>query len=264
MVIDSHMHVFTEANDLKSAERMATAGVVNKAFLLSSHVTTFNEGDAVVLDVAKHFPDFYVPFAHFDFTKPASHIDDLKARGFFGLKAIFPPKPYDDEDFWPLYERAERNRMPIVFHTAGTTYWPPEMYKNVAPRAWGARYMHVFHLDILAKLFPKLICIAAHLGAPWYDEAINVVSGHPNVYADLSDGFLIAHIEVALKAVHHVKLEDKLLFGVDTHMNDVEWELKVRHFWELFLSQNVRQDVYEKIMGKNAQRLLTEAGTPTG
>ncbi len=134
-VIDTHMHINAKLNDLKYAEAMVKARHTDAAgnnipLLAAAWLLSLNSphsgGDDLVIRAAKAFPDFYIPFGHLDFTLPPSHLDDLKDQGFVGLKAIWPPASYDDESLLPYYEIAERNRMPIVFHTSGSVYNPGE------------------------------------------------------------------------------------------------------------------------------------------
>jgi predicted TIM-barrel fold metal-dependent hydrolase len=256
------MHVNLECCSLKDAEKMVIAKT-DKGEPLLSHVwlLSFNApqyaGDDIVLEASKEFPDFYIPFGFLDFRLPPSHIDDLKARGFIGLKTIWPPVPYGDESLFPYYELAEKNKMPIVFHTSTSVYNQPETYADkIEKNAWGGRFMHVGELDIVAKLFPDLILVAAHMGVPNYDDAIILIKGHKNVYGDISSACLIREMDITDKVVRNFQLEDKLLFGVDTQYHVPYMSRKYINFWELYLSQNVRPEVQEKIMGLNALKIL--------
>ncbi len=116
--------------------------------------------------------------------------------------------------------------------------------------------MYVGGLDLVAKLFPKLILIAAHLGVPNFDDAISIIKGHKNVYGDISSAALIREMNVTDRVVRNFKLEDKLLFGVDTRYHAPQLVEKYRNFWDLYLSQNVRPEVHEKIMGLNALKII--------
>jgi predicted TIM-barrel fold metal-dependent hydrolase len=48
-------------------------------------------------------------------------------------------------------------------------------------------------LDTLARAFPELVMIGAHLGSPWFLEALSVALYHKNVYFDLSGGAVRAN-----------------------------------------------------------------------
>jgi predicted TIM-barrel fold metal-dependent hydrolase len=41
-------------------------------------------------------------------------------------------------------------------------------------------------IDEIARLFPNLKIVIAHIGHPWIEETVAVIRKHPNVYADIS------------------------------------------------------------------------------
>ena len=47
----------------------------------------------------------------------ADAVDRLREQGFLGLKIARSSVDYDDDRCFPVYERAERLRLPILFHT---------------------------------------------------------------------------------------------------------------------------------------------------
>jgi predicted TIM-barrel fold metal-dependent hydrolase len=58
--------------------------------------------------------------------------------------------------------------------------------------------------------------VIAHLGHPWFDEAIAVVRRHPHVYADIS-GLVTRRwlLYQALVSAIEYRVDHKLLFGSD-------------------------------------------------
>ena len=71
-------------------------------------------------------------------------------------------------------------------------------------------------LDEIALRYPELRIVIAHMGHPWFDEAIAVVRRHPHVYADVSA--LVGRrwlLYQALVAAIEYRVEHKLLFGTD-------------------------------------------------
>ena len=71
-------------------------------------------------------------------------------------------------------------------------------------------------LDEIALRYPELRIVIAHMGHPWFDEAIAVVRRHPHVYADVSA--LVGRrwlLYQALVAAVEYRVEHKLLFGTD-------------------------------------------------
>ncbi|MCK5844328.1 MAG: amidohydrolase family protein, partial [Victivallales bacterium] len=97
---------------------------------------------------------------------------------------ILPKVCYHDETLYPWYQRAEELGMPVLFHL------------GIVARVPGRRdrvdnnLMRPVYLDTIARSFPDLTIIGAHLGNPWYDEACMSCRWNPNLYFDLSGSTL--------------------------------------------------------------------------
>jgi hypothetical protein len=114
-------------------------------------------------------------------------IDHFHDAGFRGLGEMSKPQyPYDDRRYWPIYERAEKYGMILLFHTGIVNRTTPQVPADVS----SAR-MRVTTLDLIARRFPKLTIIGAHLGNPDYAWAAEIGRWNPNVYFDVSGTSLI-------------------------------------------------------------------------
>jgi predicted TIM-barrel fold metal-dependent hydrolase len=112
-------------------------------------------------------------------------VDRLKERGFAGLKCISASRPYNHEAYFPLYERAEALGMPILFHTG----WLASPLDGSDGRMGvNADHYRPYRLDAIARTFPRLKVIGAHLGKPHAEEALQMIDAYPNVYYDVSGG----------------------------------------------------------------------------
>lgn len=114
LITDAHSHLVwpNPGADpwILDPQAFIDSGVISKAWVLSTGDCMrhpFPDQNEAVLDLARRFPDFCIPFAYVDFEKEPEQVDRYAERGFAGLKAIFPHKPYDDESFFPFYEKAE-------------------------------------------------------------------------------------------------------------------------------------------------------------
>ena len=108
-------------------------------------------------------------------------------------------------DFLRVCEALERLELPMLIHQ-GTTF----------ARAGSLLQARPILLDEIALRYPKLKIVIAHLGHPWFDEAIAVVRRHPHVYADISA--LVSRrwlLYQALVSAIEYRVEHKLLFGTD-------------------------------------------------
>jgi hypothetical protein len=114
-------------------------------------------------------------------------VDRFHAAGCVGLGEITSPlKNYDDRGYWPIYERAEKDGMILLFHTGIVNRIHPEIPTDIS-----VDRMRPLTLDGLARRFPKLTIIGAHLGNPDYADAAEISRWNPNLYFDLSGSSLI-------------------------------------------------------------------------
>jgi hypothetical protein len=114
-------------------------------------------------------------------------VDRFHAAGFRGLGEILGPlKNYDDRSYWPIYERAEKYGMILLFHTGILLRATPEIPTDVS-----VDRMRPTTLDAIARRFPKLTIIGAHMGNPEYAWAAEISRWNPNLYFDLSGSSLI-------------------------------------------------------------------------
>jgi len=116
-----------------------------------------------------------------------SLVDRFHEAGCRGLGEITSPLyNFDDRRYWPIYERAEKYRMILLFHTGIVNRMNPEVASDIS-----VDRMRVTTLDGIARRFPKLTLIGAHLGNPDYAWAAEIARWNPNLYFDLSGSSLI-------------------------------------------------------------------------
>ncbi|MDH7570590.1 MAG: amidohydrolase family protein, partial [Armatimonadota bacterium] len=104
----------------------------------------------------RRFPNRLIGMAHIRVVGEPEGADAVQRwydAGFRGLKLICPDAPYDHPKYFPIYERAQLLRMPILFHTGWVAVAPPGSPANQYVRS---EYMRPWHLDHLARRFPEL------------------------------------------------------------------------------------------------------------
>jgi predicted TIM-barrel fold metal-dependent hydrolase len=162
-------------------------------------------------------PEHFIGFASVNpaFRGPAAAVAELERAitqlGLTGLK-LYPMYQHwaaNDRDLaFPVYAKAAELGIPVMIHQAGST-------RIDASLELGRPAL----LDDIGRVFRDLRVIIAHCGLPWVDEALFLLTKHPNFYAELSyliatltrrDLFLLLHrCEPAF-----VPLE-KIFFGTD-------------------------------------------------
>jgi predicted TIM-barrel fold metal-dependent hydrolase len=111
----------------------------------------------------------------------------------------------------PLWRYAAQHDLPVLLH-AGTTFVANAPIECTLPR----------HLDAVARRFPDVKIILAHLGHPYEGETVAVIRKHANVYADVSALFYRPwQFFHSLMLVDEYRVWEKLLFGTDSPVTTV-------------------------------------------
>nr|MDO8132701.1 amidohydrolase family protein [Candidatus Njordarchaeum guaymaensis] len=224
--------------------------------------------DDIVMRVVQELPDRFVGLATVDPLEkgaPDRLEEEIKDYGFKGLKLYALIGPYEDKRYYPLYERAEKLGVPILFHTGNTYLFPPVL----------AKWTHPIQLDAIGVDFPKLKMIAAHLGYPHWDEMLGVVFRNNNVYVDISGGGYVGVLrwinewkQSGLSSFEEVGLlpdylSSKILFATDllsiAPITPLISEPPHRHwtrYIEFVRKLNLTDSSKEMILGRNAETLF--------
>jgi predicted TIM-barrel fold metal-dependent hydrolase len=225
-----------------------------------------DNGNNVVESLFLQYPDFFIGFGRVrpEKDKP-EYIDNLAKRGFKGLKFMDPATSYDDECIFPFYEKAEKHGLPCLFHTG----WLGMGSKNEKRRyITRVRNMEPMTLDTIARVFPGLKIIGAHLGnAAYCMQAVELCRYQPNIYFDLTGGSIRklpwefikilfgCQKEESLvnpETVCNEKVMKKFIFGSDNAIHDIF----LTFHKNLFEMLNVPEEVRKGIMGGTLARLL--------
>lgn len=244
MIVDCHTHVWQSPDQLgqlvlgdyqrpaklrswrtsseRSAQRMVPsadadhhwshANNVDKSFVLGfkSRYLRAEIPNRYVSDYVNRYPQKLIGFAGIDPTESGAVHEVRLARGDLHLRGITLSPP--NQDFHPadtramrVYAVAEELGMPILIH-------PGSPFTEQSKMEYGRPVL----LDEVARTFPRLRIIVAHMGYPWVDETICLLGKHQHVYADVS-GMLTKPWPAynALVTAFQYGVIDKLLFGSD-------------------------------------------------
>lgn len=201
-VIDMHTHIFPEKVAAKAtvataeyfdlpeppnhygsvAELVEVLGRAHIDYaMVFSAATTAHQVEHVnryILSETQLHPQF-IPCdtLHADYAGYRDELRWMRENGIFGVK-IHPEFQHfvlDDERLFPMFEEMERHDMFLIAHMGD-----PRV--NVSGPA---------RMLPIASAFPKLRCIAAHLGnwGDWDLEKIRPLTKLPNIYTDISSSF---------------------------------------------------------------------------
>ena len=115
----------------------------------------------------------------------AADVERYRDQGFVGLKFCDAGLPYNHESLFPVYDRASELAMPVVFHAGYLAIGDPAGDRRLGV---ADENMHVARLATVARWFPDLKIVAAHLGTPNTAEAVNQLLAYENFHCDFSGG----------------------------------------------------------------------------
>ena len=175
-----------------------------RSYYLEAHIP-----NSLIANYVRKHPDKLIGFAGIDPTRPKVAIDELcQAREEWGMKGIcLAPAAQNlhpaHSNAMRIYEAACERKLPVMFHQ-GIHIAPETILEFARPSL----------LDEVARTFPSLKIIVAHLGFPWVEETIVLLGKHANVYADIS-GLLDRPWPAynALLSAYQQGVMGKLLFG---------------------------------------------------
>jgi len=111
-------------------------------------------------------------------SQPDREFRNLVRKGVRGLK-LYPSYSHffpNDSFFYPVYEIAEAEGLPVLVHTGSSVFKGAKI-----------KYADPIHLDEVAADFPDLSIVMAHSGRGlWYEKAFFLSRLHPNLYMEIS------------------------------------------------------------------------------
>jgi len=220
-IINAHEHFQTIKNVPKFLEAMKENDVIKtvivgspEATILTGRTGFFGEEkyNLEVLKIANTYSEHFIAFPTINVKDPAK-LEKLKkylAMGGEGLKlysghSMFHDLPLDEESMMPVYRYCEENKIPILFHVNAGKF--QKEFENVL------------------KKFPRLKVICPHfcLSTIASDRFEYLMDTHPNLYTDLSFGY-IDFLKAGLLRISQepekmrravIKYQDRILFGTD-------------------------------------------------
>jgi predicted TIM-barrel fold metal-dependent hydrolase len=203
-----------------------------------------------------------------DDPEAVSQVDQFNAAGFRGLGELSGPlKNYDDKSYSPVYERAEKYGMIVLFHTGIVMRPNPNVPTDVS-----VDRMRPTTLDNIARRYPKLTLIGAHLGNPDYAWAAEIARWNPNLYFDLSGSTLIKLQEnyqifksifwwSSIVSPHtpksNVSAFEKIVFGSDVFGGEIEeFDREIERYTQMLNACGVSPQAQANIFGGTLRRIL--------
>jgi len=265
MVIDAHHHLLKDPDYPKRLAEETIRLKIDKTCIFNAGQRSLEYGmptNQEVLKAAESFPNLFIPFASFDLGyDKAEKIKEFARDGFQGIKFINPAKNYDDKDFYPVYAAAEEEKLLVIFHLGIVSRSKVDHLYDVNNERHRAIY-----LDTIARAFPHLTIIGAHLGNPWYEEAAMAARWNPNLYFDLSGSTLKCKPPEFLGTLLWWSSEsrykdllgrgawEKIVFGSDVGYEEIDDVMN--DYSRTMNALNISKEIQSKVFGETMAHLL--------
>ncbi len=207
-----------------------------------------------VLEAVSKYPDRLIGLGVVNLDRDTPNaVNELLDKGFKALKITRPRKPYNADEYMPIYERAQELNASILFHTGMilTTCFDEE--DDVC-----SDRMRPMLLDRVARHFPQLRIVIAHMGYPWFDEAATMTRYHKNVFVDFTGSEYGWRNRLSPSDFQRLMFwknaYDKVVFGTDTSIGEIAGSLRDQK--QLFDLLNLSEETQRKIFSDNAKFLL--------
>ena len=263
MVIDTHVHLSKEPGYLEELMNMVAGLKIDKIVLFSAWPGERWAANEQIMEAHQRYPDTIVPFYYFSLGKeePAA-VERAKREGFKGIKILNPTENYNDESYFPVWERCEDLGMVTLFHTGIVGRSREQVNFDI-----DTSRMKVIYLDRIARKFQKMTMFVAHLGNPDYGEACMMCRWHSNMYFDLSGSTLKKKKTAFFEEMfwwgkQKIRYKDefgrgpweKILFGTD--VSPAEMPETMEDYTKLLKALNLPKDLCDAVMGSTAEKLL--------
>ena len=202
--LDLHVTPERHWEEMEEASRAVVFGI-------NSIALGMNTPNDDIAAYANAHPEKIIGFMSVDPNDPDALDEIDRCVQDLGLKGIKMSPVYQHyhpcaEHARRVHARAEELGLPILTHAAFHVI--PD-----TPMEWANPLLY----DPVAREFPDLKIILAHVGLPWSVDAMVMIRKHPNVYADISGGVPLRPWwgYQTLAACHENSVMHKLLFGSD-------------------------------------------------
>jgi len=262
-VIDFHQHILIKRDpEGKQLIRYMDLNGIEIAVVHGSPISVWSwcgDNDSV-LDVVSKYPDRLIGSVHIDprwGNKAFETLDKYYEEGFKWVK-LYPNLGFypDDPKFRGFFQEVARKRMGVLLHIGTVSLSDTGVELN-------SKYARPIYIDVLARVFPEINFVLAHMGNTWYSEAICMAISYDNVYLDTSSSraqpiFLSMRY---LPWYYHPKFKEefygKLLWGYDGYPPTEEQAKGIVERWNKFLTEfGLDEEERRKIFYDNAAKLL--------
>ena len=184
-IIESHAHLRHKAEGF---DKIVESDMFEEIWLMDLSGVRLNGIEFAtqeeLLQATKDFRGKVRAFGYLDLDGAVNQPEVLIEKGFVGLKPYKPALPYSHEKYFPIYEKAQSLRMPILFHTGLVA--KGEAWNGNSKGSFASLNMQPHHLAAIAEAFPELKIMQGHMGWPYLDQTEQNLYYYKNITCDVS------------------------------------------------------------------------------
>ena len=265
MIVDFHQHLLLAEGWVdRMLETMDQVGIARSIIHPLGELNIQILGSVIgdnesVFKVVEEHPDrllasVYLDPLQKDVVEVLSRYHD---RGAVCVK-IHPTVGYypDDRICFPLYEEIEKRGLAILSHT-GITNIP---YTAGTGKVTQSKYAMPIYFDGPARMFPGIRFVLAHMGWPYFREALALAKFNSNIYLDLAgpltiDEGLALHEREGFgwEIPDEPDLWEKIIWGSDG-MDVADSARKL----DKYLEKIGRSEIKKKVFAETAKKVLDD------
>jgi predicted TIM-barrel fold metal-dependent hydrolase len=167
----------------------------------------------------------------------------------FKVRLGYVDAPAENQLFEKLYDYAEDEGIPVMFHTGDTATSDGDLIRS-----------HPLQLDRLANRREDMTIVLCHFGNPWFEDVAELIYKHPKVYADISGlttgggaypkGLAEVLGRKLSEAIYYAGGGEKVIFGTDYPITSYADALALVELME------VHEADKERILWRNAKEVF--------
>lgn len=138
-------------------------------------------------------------------TRAAREFDAVAVRVMPARTGLAP----SDRLYYPVYTKCVEESLPITINV------------GLPGPALPAETQRPLELDRVCRDFPELVVVATHMGWPWHEELIGLMTRHPNLYA-MTSAWAPRYYPPEMVTYLKSRGRDKVLFASDHPLVDLE------------------------------------------
>jgi uncharacterized protein len=250
----------------KHLEQMEKAGIDKSAvFLFDTGLFTgepevsIQEQNKALFNVAKKYPDKFIPFAQIDPRRPGAIAFVKKCVEEWGAKGckLHPSAGFNPEESETLnlIESIAVYRIPVITHTGHS------------PNPTSSRYCDPIYLDKMLLEFPEVNVIAAHMSLGYRPQLCSFAWNRPNLYTEISMSQFMARRDYpefarAIREAVNAFGPERVLLGTDCPwleaiLNGKDFVTAIKELTTKAPEDSkFTESEIEMLLGLNAQKLL--------